>query len=170
MAESKEPRMSLTGLLALLLVVVQANAPVSTPSSTPSPNIPDSCAVTLPNGVDPAHVEPPGHWVGKDGLYVGVPVDGIYVAKTEPDQPGGWNKHIWVRDVGQGPLAVMVEPVGDHATVEPGHARPTEGTYVMEIWFPDEGCYEITGTTPQTSITVTVWVVFVDDWLATPTA
>ena len=40
----------------------------------------------------------------------------------------------------------------------------------MEIWFPAEGCWEITGITPQTSMSVTVWVVFVNDWLATPAA
>jgi hypothetical protein len=38
----------------------------------------------------------------------------------------------------------------------------------MEIWFPDEGCYEITGTTPQTTITITVWVVFVERWTDVP--
>jgi len=142
--------------------------PDVTPRATPAAVIPDSCDVTLPNDVDPNNVGPPGTWFGKDGLYVGVPVDGVYLAKTEPDQPGGWNKHIWVRDAGQGPLTVTVEPIGEHATLEPGRAGPTEGSYVMEIWFPDEGCYQITGSTPQTSITVTVWVVFVDDWLATP--
>jgi hypothetical protein len=34
------------------------------------------------------------------------------------------------------------------------------------VRLPHRDCYEITGTTPQTTIAVTVWLVFIDDWLA----
>jgi hypothetical protein len=153
--------MILTTLLALLVLV-------ATPAAVPASGIPDWCAITLPNGVDPEHVEPPGVWVGQDGLYVGVPRDGIYYAKTEPDMEGGWNKHIWVRDKGQEPVTITVEPIGEHTSTEPGLAEITPGSIAGTIWFPEEGCYRITGTTPQTTIAVTVWVVFVDDWLAVP--
>lgn len=153
-------------LPSLLSLIVLVATPVASPA--PAAEIPDWCEVTLPNGVDPKNVEPPGHWVGHDGLYVGVPTDGIYYAKTEPEQPGGWNKHIWVRDKGHTGLTVAVEPVGEHTTTEPGRADASPGSPVMEIWFPEEGCYEITGTTTRGQLTVTVWVVFVDNWLAVP--
>lgn len=158
--------MFLAGLLTVILLMAQ----VATPSATPSPLVPASCAVTLPNGIDPAHVEPPGHWYGKNGLYVGIPPDGIYHAKREPGQPGGWNKHIWVDEVVGRPLTIELTFNGERTTTGEGRATPSPGSYVMEIWFPEEGCWTITGTTPDTTISVTVWVVFVDDWLATPAA
>jgi hypothetical protein len=157
--------MPLTALLALVVLIA---TPAASPIPIRAPEIPAFCAVTPPNGVDPPHVEPPGAWVGNDGLYVGVPTNGIYYAKTEPDRDGGWNKHIWVRDAGQGPLTITVEPVGEHLAMTPGRADADPGSFVMEIWFPDEGCYEITGTTAQTTITVTVWVGFVESWTDVP--
>ncbi len=144
--------MSLAGLLAALILMAQ----VATPSAAPSPLILESCPVTLPNGVDPANVEPPGHWYGKDGLHVGIPPDGIYYAKREPGQTGGWNKHIWVDEVVGRPLTVAVDPSGEHTTSEKGRAIPSPGSPVMEIWFPDDGCWTITGTTPDVTISVTV--------------
>jgi hypothetical protein len=73
-----------------------------------------------------------------------------------------------VLDGNHGPLTITVEPVGEHATMESGRAAANVGSPVTEIWFPDDGCYTITGVTPETTLSVTVWVVFVDDWLAVP--
>lgn len=49
--------MFLTGFLIVLVLATQ----VASPAATPSPLIPESCAVTLSNGIDPAKVKPPGH-------------------------------------------------------------------------------------------------------------
>jgi len=154
--------MVLIGLLLVISLAVQ--------DATPSPLIPESCPVTPPNGVDPAEVEPPGHWYGRDGMYVGIPTDGVYHAKHEPGQPGGWNKHIWVDEVGRRPLTIELTFNGERTTTGEGRAEPSPGSPVMEIWFPEAGCWTITGTAADTTIAVTVWVVFVDDWLATPAA
>jgi hypothetical protein len=158
--------MFLTGFLTVLMLAVQ----VATPATKPSPLIPESCAVTLPNGVDPASVEPPGHWYGRDGLHVGISPDGIYHAKQEPGQPGGWNKHIWVDEVVGRPLAIELTFNGERTTTGESRAVPSPSSPVMTIWFPEGGCWTITGTTSDVTIAVTVWVVFVDDWLTTPAA
>ena len=152
----------------ILAALVSLIVLVATPMASPAPSIPDWCAVTLPNGVDPRNVEPPGVWFGQDGLYVGVPQDGILYALHEPGDDGGWNKTIWVRDKGHNELTIAVEPIGDHASPEPGVAKVDSSSIAGSIWFPEEGCYEITGTTTAGQLAVTVWVVFVDDWLATP--
>lgn len=165
-SKGKGWRMFLTAFLIVLLLAVQAGAS----AATPSPLIPGSCAVTLPNGVDPARVEPPGHWFGKDGLHAGIPPDGMYYARHEPGYPGGWNKHIWVDEVVGRPLTIELRFEGERTTEGEGRADPSPGSWVTEIWFPEDGCWTITGTAADTVIAVTVWVVFIDDWLATPPA
>ncbi len=162
-AQRKDQAMIVVGLLALIVLIATPAA-----FSAPAAAIPDWCAVTLPNGIDPEHVEPPGHWVGQDGLFIGVPTDGISYAKTESDSGGGWNKFIVVREGRQGELSIVVTPTEGQDMTAPGIAEIAPSSIAGSIWFPAEGCYEITATTEVTTLTVTVWAVFVDDWLAVP--
>ena len=150
-------------LLALVLLMIGAGAahaasPVATPDATPAP----ACRVTIPNGSTPVPESGPG-WHGNAHLWVGLPLDGVLRINPALIDDKGYlsDKMVWYRREIGAPLTVIGLLVTDPtvtATIEM-IPYPQQTVQPIGITFPREGCWEITGTVPSGSLTVTFWVV-----------
>lgn len=154
----------------LLVTNLAATLQVASPESVGQ----SECQVSLPNGVNPEFVAPSEGWFGEHGMYTGVTDDGTYqVLREHSSRGGGWNKRVWVRDPPGGNLTVDMKYLGDaelssSPIVDIPQGYGLEGVQATVTWFPVEGCWEITGSTETSSVTIRVWVIFIEDHLATP--
>lgn len=152
-----------------LLLAVSIGCTTTTPSSGQGSNLtpPPPCRVTLPNGWAPYSTTydsardkrvPGSHGNGK--LWTtGLPLDGRLLLTTEKDGSIG-EKFPWWRGV-RGPLSIrgrrLDAPAGPLRAVVPAGYGET-GFQASGVYFPSEGCWEITGRVGDSELTFVVEV------------
>lgn len=172
-------------LVVSFLIMLAVTSGVASANSTPLP----ACDVTQPNNVPQPPVPNgplPGSTYSQNDLWVsiGSPTEPfIFYADQElgpdaGDQAGlRANKMLWIRgesveaqlDVratrldGDSPDATMYPPEGNTQYGETGFT-------VVSLAFPAPGCWEITATTGDATLTMTAEVVFLGERDATPAA
>lgn len=158
-------------LVALLAVSMLCGAAPQPPAKNPSKSAATSCKVTIPNGSQPPmkdfggrsslpNAAYPGSY-GNGMLWPSLPVDGML--QVVPDEQGKLGeKWLWYRTV-HGHLSVSgrrLDGAGNFQTgpleeLEPG--RDT-GLLVKGLFFPSEGCWQITGSAGGSDLTFVVKV------------
>ncbi len=153
-------------LLSISASAIHDTAMVRIPVPDGAPVV--ECPITLPNSTAPDEILN-GPTFGDDTLVAGVAEDGVMVALRANGTDDGWSKHGWVRHA-RGQLQVTAHPIGGQDTVgqfsvviPDGYGEV--GYQVTSMSFTVEGCWEITGSIPGHSVTIVLWVVFVDDCL-----
>lgn len=152
-----------------------APAPASTPTraaasergAIPAQQTPSACTVTLPNGTGPPGEQPSPEFHANGALWTLLPPDGIDEGgQTEPD--GSTNqKYPWWTVGTTGQLTIQGRRLDAPApplhaqvnsgTPETGFAKVTDGRFwASSISFPTDGCWQITGTAGQASLTFVV--------------
>lgn len=167
----------------LILLFVLAIAAPGTPTPDRGTPAAFSCPVTEPTSerpdVDP--FQPDASLHHENGLWVTIPEDGIITLTPEDviqiGPATGWRsiEVMWLRDEG---VEGFVEVTGTRLDKEfdesprtplsPQRQYVRVGTVLTGIAFPDKGCWEVTGTVDDRSITWVVDVRFVET-IASPT-
>lgn len=159
---------SLLVLLAAVLAGCANFGPSPQRPSSPSPrttltpvNTASSCPVTLPNGILPS--PSPNPWYGTSELSVARWPEGKVIISPSQVREDGWlyMKFPWVRGV-SGELTITGRRLD--APAQPVQSRIPDGYGVRGfqstgIFFPSEGCWEITGKVGDASLTFVTLVV-----------
>ena len=117
----------------------------------------------------------------EDGIWVSIPDDGLLELSAAQSvsfgELQGWRTETftWLREEGvEGFIVVSGERLDEESDLQPQTPLSPQRQYVQVGWvetgiaFPDEGCWEVTGTVGHHSITWVMDVRFVDV-VATPT-
>jgi hypothetical protein len=108
-----------------------------------------ACPVTPPNGFPFPGVIPPPPYLGNGRLWVGVWPEGLVVVPPDDVRPDGSlrMKFMWVRGPGvDGILRISGDEVGTGASIRArSNGYGETGFNASSIFFPGEGCYQITG-------------------------
>ncbi len=153
-----------------LLTSLQVAVPPSllpTPAPTPTPySIPASCPVTLPNGNPPPGQSISASYHGNGRLWTSLLPNGVLVPpeNIRPDGKLTYNWWWWRGQPGQ--LTIKGRRLDDLNT-PPLEAEITPGfgdSGYQDSWlvFPTEGCWEVTGTVGDSTLTFVVYVAKVD--------
>lgn len=161
-------------LIASSLAVVTAQTPEVFACNTTEP-VTDRPAVD----VDPFGEDESVYF--EDGIWVSVPDDGLLELSAAQSvsfgELQGWRTETftWLREEGvEGFIVVSGERLDEESDLQPQTPLSPQRQYVQVGWvetgiaFPDEGCWEVTGTVGHHSITWVMDVRFVDV-VATPT-
>ena len=170
----------LTSVCISLLLIASLGATLA--AQTPAAFV---CETTEPVADRPAaNVDPFGKDTSvyyEDGIWVSIPGDGVLELAPDRDIAfgiyQGWRTETftWLRDKGvEGFIVVSGERLDEESDLQPQTPLSPQRQYVQVGWvetgiaFPDEGCWEVTGTVGHHSITWVMDVRFVDV-VATPT-
>lgn len=157
----------LTGCTDITQFAQEAPSPIS-PFPTVLMNTPPPCPVTIPNGMmaSPDLGPPSPIYHGNGALFTGFPSDGIVKIQPGQVEPDGWLgwKWPWWRKlrVVYGRLTIQGRRLD--APAPPLRAEILDGYgdtgfQPSAIYFPTEGCWEITGKVGDVSLTFVVLVV-----------
>lgn len=153
--------------IALLWMMLNVGTPVSS-------DIGADCPTTSPNGIGPSGERSSATWYYQNGMYVGMDGDGVIHAKTEDGGKTGWIKAIVYHDVDSSTFDVQSRFLGSEssgmevdADINPAFGRETP-IHVGGITFPSDGCWKLTYSTENASMTFVVVIRFVEEWSATP--
>ncbi len=145
--------------------VTPAPLPTPAPTATPYP-IPASCPVTLPNGNPPPGQPASASYHGNGQLWTSLLPNGVLVPpeNVRPDGKLTYNWWWWRGQPGQ--LTIKGRRLDDLNT-PPLEAEITPGfgdSGYQDSWlvFPAEGCWEVTGTAGNSTLTFAVYVTKVD--------
>ena len=134
-----------------------ARQPVSHAAGSPGPG---SCPVTVPRQArQPTGASDGLRWYGNSAVWVLLAVSGVL--GTDPGQRRPWYSKVpWWRTV-PGVLTIRAQPVGGlvagfHADVPSGYAQT--GFQPSGLYWPQLGCWQVTGTIAGRTLTFTVWV------------
>jgi hypothetical protein len=151
--------------LFLAVTILYAAAP-QPPTRNPNKSASPSCNVTIPNGSQPPvkdfggrsslpNADYPGSY-GNGMLWTSLPVDGML--RVVPDEQGNLGeKWLWYRTV-RGHLSVSgrrLDGPGNFQTgpLEELDPRRDTGLLVKTLFFPSEGCWQITGSAGGSHLT-----------------
>ncbi len=177
---TNNPRLSLFALMALLLALVSPAIAVA--QSTPAAF---SCPVTEPGDERPAKDVDPfsadDSLIQEDGLWVTIPENGVLRLRPDdvvtfgPLKDWRTTKVTWLREEGvEGFVIVSGERLDEHSELSPQTPLSPQRQYVKVgpvitgLAFPEEGCWEVTGSVGDHEITFVVEVRFVEE--STPAA
>jgi hypothetical protein len=169
-------RRTLALAAALAVVVGCSRQPraTPTPAATSQPVVapaadPKRCPVTIPNGNGPPGEQPSPTYYGNGRLWTGLAPNGIDNGGTlEPDGSIS-QKYGWFTVGTMGGLTIQGRRVD--ASAPPPRARINSGVpetpfatvpggrfWASSIYFPTEGCWQVTGRVGRTSLTFVVFV------------
>lgn len=169
------PQLSIIGLIALLFTLV-APADVAA-QSTPAAF---SCPVTEPGEERPTkHVDPfaaDDSLIHEDGLWVTIPENGVLRLRPDdlvtfgPVKDWRTTKVTWLREEGvEGFVTVSGQRLDEPSDLAPTTPLSPQRQYVKVgpvttgLAFPEEGCWEVTGSVGDHEITFVVEVRFVEE-------
>ena len=149
--------------LTFVTLVVEIREPsfgpaLAQPAATPAA----TCPATIPNGEMPPGAEPRNGWHRQGDLWASLQLDGVYKMLGASVLPNGtyeWTMDWWRG--APGTLAVSGRRVDGPAPALGAVApdMPTDSGYQAAVlFFPTNGCWQVTGTLGKTSLTVTMLV------------
>ena len=122
-----------------------------------------TCSVTLPNGSTPPGEKPSSGHHGNGKIWTGLSPYGVVVAGPDYVRPDGtiWMKFPWWADGVEGDLTIRgrrLDAPARRLRAEIDSGWPETGFSGDAFWasaitFPTEGCWEITGSTGDASLT-----------------
>ena len=154
--------------LTFVTLVVEIREPsfgpaLAQPAATPFSATPAAkCPATIPNGEMPPGAEPRNGWHRQGDLWASLQLDGVYKMLGASVLPNGtyeWTMDWWRG--APGTLAVSGRRVDGPAPALGAVApdMPTDSGYQAAVlFFPTNGCWQVTGTLGKTSLTVTMLV------------
>jgi hypothetical protein len=156
--------MRVVAVAALVLRVVGCGRqPPAPATSRPGP-----CPVTIANGVGPPGEDPSSSYHGNGALWTGLPDDGIDRGGTPEPDGSTSQKYPWWTVGTEGDLAIEGHRL-DAAAPSPLRARINRGWpetpfaevrggrfWSSAVYFPTEGCWQVTGRVGATSLTFVV--------------
>jgi hypothetical protein len=108
-----------------------------------------ACPVTPPGGPAPPGAVPPAPHLGNGQIWAGLWPGGVVVVPPDDVEPDGFlrMKFMWVRGPGaRGILHITGHEIGSGASVRARSAGyGFTGFNASSIFFPQEGCYRVTG-------------------------
>jgi hypothetical protein len=160
--------MRVVAVAALVLGVVGCGRQPQAPVAAPATSGPGRCPVTIANGDGPPGEDPSSSYHGNGALWTGLPDDGIDRGGTfEPDGSTS-QKYPWWTVGTEGDLAIEGHRL-DAAAPSPLRARINRGWpetpfaevrggrfWSSAVYFPTEGCWQVTGRVGATSLTFVV--------------
>lgn len=161
-ASVRRSRMSIIGVLVLTTVMVMGAANVAGSTAAPASGVPYICRVTPPNGNPPPGYDPTPYHYGNGKLWTDLWAQGIVLVTPDQVQPDGTlaMKWPWWRAV-RGHLTVVghrldapAPPLRVDIPSDNGYGRFQPST----LLFPTEGCWQITGSVGNASLTVVMLV------------
>jgi hypothetical protein len=139
------------------------------PIAAQTPHAHQPCDVTKPNGMVPPNQLPNPKWHGNDVLIVGwLEENGSLYGKPILDGQVS-AKLVWYRFDRGAPLTITGHLADDPSmTLRAGIPEGYEETFIQAsgVTFPTQGCWVITGSVPNGSLTFTTMVV---PWIPTST-
>ena len=153
-----EASVRMTALAAFALLAASCSGGSDSPSEAASGAVSgtsNDCPVTIPNGNVPNELAGVNH--GNGSLHVSIWLHGVVVAQPEDVEPDGsiTAKFGWYRTV-PGELAITGRRLDAKAPplsaeIPSGYGR--EGFQASGVIFSSEGCWEITGTAGDATLT-----------------
>jgi hypothetical protein len=162
-------------LIALLALLTPLS--IATPAATPV--LPVSCDVTtsldgdpgiseetIPGYVDGKAVYPdPADQYGENGLWIGLPRNGVLVPPNTEINPDGtitWRKFGIYRDkIARGYVEMTASLLDNPVVTATPHLPDGYGTYGFQVGsmiFPEAGCWQFDVTTGVASMTFTLFI------------
>ena len=160
--------MRMVAVAALVLGVVGCGRQPQAPAAAPATSRPGSCPVTIANGDGPPGEDPSSSYHGNGALWTGLPDDGIDRGGTPEPDGSTSQKYPWWTVGTEGDLAIEGHRL-DAAAPSPLRARINRGWpetpfaevrggrfWSSAVYFPTEGCWQVTGRVGATSLTFVV--------------